>query len=294
MKFDQGIWYSFSISGITNIPDKGDYFIILHESGRKMLFKTNYYVKYNFSIGQTIQCRVDKVNCTGEVFLEPKHPFYNEGQVYEFELVKLLSEDKSIYNATVNDIFGNRIDVFINKTSELQGLHSLYLKVDRVKKGIPILSDPQNQYFKSKESRNEIKLLVKAIENYNSEDFYILSDGGIYAKIKVKHYQKYGFKVGDTIMCEIIGRETYNQLIVEPLNPWYKTGNIYDFKKVSTEDFIDLGGKMAKVAVVLDHIGNKCGVPITDKIAIQLINRDTLNCRVVGFRKGRPKLEINL
>ena len=41
MKFEVGSSYSFTISGLICIPDKGDHYVLLHESGRKMLLKAD-------------------------------------------------------------------------------------------------------------------------------------------------------------------------------------------------------------------------------------------------------------
>lgn len=295
MKFEEGIWYSFSISGIVDIPDKGEYYILLHATGRKMLLRTDYYVKYNFVIGQFIQCRVDKVNCTGQVFLEPIHPYYNEGQVYSFEIVRTFSDKDALYNLTVLDFYGNNIDVFVSNSEEIVEKSTIQLKVKHVKKGIPILIELRDQNVELIEtSVKEIKLIVKDIKCFNSEDYFVLSNGTQHSKIKVKHYQKYGFGIGDEILCDIIAKESNNHLVIEPKNPWYRIGGIYEFENVKTEEFVDLEGKISHVAVVFDKGGNKCGVPIADDHVARIKGLNRINCKVVGFRKGRPHLEIDL
>ncbi|NVO09498.1 MAG: hypothetical protein HXX16_06005 [Bacteroidales bacterium] len=297
MKFEEGIWYSFSISGIVDIPDKGEHFILLHDSGRKMLLRTDYYVKYNYALGQIIECRVDKVNCTGQVFLEPKHPHYNDGQVYSFDIIRIFLDEESLYNAKVKDVFSNEIDVYLYQTDGLQTKKNIMLQVVQVKKGLPILCDIQKGKSEIIEFDygKEIKLKVKSVKKYNSEDFYILYDGDtIKTKIKVKYYKNYGFDIGDEVICEIIGIESNNYfIVVEPKNPWYKIGNVYTFTKIGIEKYAGLEEDKAKVMIVLDNNGNKCGVPINKTIATSLQERDKIECRVIGFRKGRPQLEID-
>ena len=295
MKFEEGIWYSFSISGIVDIPDKGEYYILLHATGRKMLLRTDYYVKYNFAIGQFIQCRVDKVNCTGQVFLEPKHPYYTEGKVYSFEIIRTFSDKDTLYNLTVLDFYGNSIDVFVSNYEEIGGKSSIQLKVKKVKKGVPILVEERDQNTElSETSIKEIKLIVKDIKRFNFEDYFVLSNGVQHSKVKVKHYQKYGLKIGDEVACDIIANESDNYLVIEPKNPWYRIGGIYEFENVKIEEFVDLEGKISHVAVVFDNGGNKCGVPIADAHVTRIKDLNKINCKVVGFRKGRPQLEIDL
>lgn len=295
MKFEQGIWYSFSISGFVNIPEKGEHFVLLHESGRKMLLRTDYYVKYNFSLGQTIECCVDKVNCTGQVFLEPKHPVYEDGEVYQFEISATYTDLDSPFNAKVIDIFGNTIDVWVSSYDNLQVKQLIPLKVNHVRKGIPILSEISTKTDELADcSLNcEVKLTVRSIKRYNSDDYFILSDGINYSKLKVKHFQKYGFGIGDEILCEIIGKDSTNRLIIEPKNPWYTIGEVYQFDIVRIEEFIGLEGNILNVAVVFDNGGNKCGIPIANNYSDQIKMLKTINCKVIGFRKGRPQLEID-
>ena len=297
MRFEQGKWYPFSIAGLIDVPDKGDHYMLLHESGRKMLLKREYYVKYNFSMGQIIQCRVDKVNCTGQVFMEPKHPLYNDNQIYSFEIIQVGQDKNLIFNAKVKDIFGNLIDVYINQVEKLQANESVKLKVHQIKKGIPVLGDLQDDEPEDANVCNEceIKLQIISIENYNAEDYYILSDRlNLRTKIKVKHYQKWGFNIGDEILCKAIGHDLNNQIAVEPVNPWYIIGKAYAFKIIGLEDYVDLEGKIAKSIVVLDAVNNKCGVKISNIIEKKFQIKDEILCKVVGFRKGRPQLEIDL
>ena len=54
MKFEVGSWYFFKIEKVSDIPEKGIHYVLQHESGRKMLLNAQYYVKYDFVIGQTI------------------------------------------------------------------------------------------------------------------------------------------------------------------------------------------------------------------------------------------------
>jgi hypothetical protein len=295
MKFEVGIWYSFSISGIVDIPEKGEHFVLLHNSGRKMLLRTDYYVKYKFALDQIIECRVDKVNCTGQVFLEPKHPFYQDGEVYQFEILKTYAKEDSLFNVSVIDLYGNTIDVWVSNPEIVKVKQSISLKVNQVRKGIPILSEITVKTNKIVEPipKLELKLTVKTIKTYNSDDYFILTDGNNYSKLKVKHFKKYGFGIGDEVLCEIIGEESTNQLVIEPKNPWYTIGEIYQFDIVRIEEFIDLEGNILNVAVVFDNGGNKCGVPIANSYLDRIKMLKTINCKVIGFRKGRPQLEID-
>jgi len=296
MKFEVGSWYSFIISSITNIPEKGEHYILLHESGRKLLLKTSFYNKYNFYLGQKIECRIDKVNCTGQVFLEPKHPFYTEGSFYSFTLIKVNKEDNSLFNATVKDLFDNEIDVFIHQIKSIKLNESILLKVIHIKKGIPVLEDDKSETvnISNKQIGSKIKLSITNIKKYNSEDYYILTEQNIEkAKLKLKHFQKYGFALGDEINCQVIGFGINNSLVVEPVNPWYEVGKSYVFKVESIVEYVDLEGNKSYNIIVFDIPKNKCGVKIDDKVVKRISEIKEVRCIVKGFRKGRPQLEID-
>ena len=296
MKFEKGSWYSFTISGLTNIPEKGDCYVLSHESGRKMLLKSSFYAKYNFLLGQNIECKIDKVNCSGQVFLEPKHPIYAEGNLYSFPLIKVNKEEKSLFNATVKDVFDNEIDVFIPQIKRYKINDSILLKVVQVKKGAAVLQQDKPEVITTLEKQigKKMKLRITNITKYNSEDYYILTEENIdKAKLKVKHFKKYGFAIGDEISCQVTGFDLNNSIVVEPVNPWYVVGKSYLFKVDSIVEYVDLEGNISYNVIVLDIVKNKCGVKVDDHAVTRISKMNKIKCKVKGFRKGRPQLEID-
>lgn len=297
MKFKIGSCYSFSIESITKVPEKGNHFVLKHESGRKMLLNTQHYVKYNFNLGQTIECRVDKVNCSGQVFLEPRHPHYNEGSFYDFNLLSIKNNEDKTNSILVRDFFDNEIQVFVNTHVELKDQGKVLLKVERIKKGIPVLSFPGTEkLISSINTTNKIKLRVAAIVYENSEEYFSLADdfGIIVSRIKVKHYKHYGLTVGECFLFQSRGYDINGLTLVEPENPWYKIGESYTFKISSIENYIDLDGNDVKTVIVVDKNQKKCGVAIVLDQLKHFENLNQITCRVNGFRKGRPQLEIDL
>ena len=90
MKLNEGENHFFHVISIVNIVEEGDFYLLRHNTGRRILVPVKPYLKYNIKTGQQLNCRVDKVNCTGKVFLEPKHPVYEEGRNYRFKIVSIL------------------------------------------------------------------------------------------------------------------------------------------------------------------------------------------------------------
>jgi len=297
MKFEVGSWYFFKIVKVSDVPEKGKHYVLHHESGRKMLLNTQYYVKYRFDIGQTIECRVDKVNCTGQVFLEPRHPVYDEGSLYTFKKLSIKENVDKTLNLLVKDSFDNEIEVCLSEKYEIIDDEYVSLKVERIKKGFPSLVLPIAQEIKSKINFSDTLILkVVALISENSEDYYSLMDssGKSISRLKVKHYWHYGIKIGSNYICKIIGFSANGLMLVEPENPWYKIGESYLFKINTIEDYINLSGKTEKNLLLLDKSSNKCGVSVSVEQLKQIENQNEVKCKVIGFRKGRPQLEIDL
>lgn len=106
MKFVEGEEHSFQVINLAELPDEGTFFVLRHASTRRLLLPYETYKKYKIEIGTQLICRIDRVNCTGKVFLEPKHPIYIEGLTYNFPII---SHNNSFI--TVNDCFANEIRV---------------------------------------------------------------------------------------------------------------------------------------------------------------------------------------
>lgn len=289
MVFKEGEWYNFRIINQIDIPDKGNQFVLQHTSGRKILLPADNYVKYNLRIGSIIDCRVDKINCTGQIFMEPKHPYYTIGNVYTFKILAINDKDKLI---EVEDILGEKIEVFSNNFIN-SDIDEIPLKVINIKKGKPQLAlSTVNENNIGIDLGTSVLAFVDAIVVINNENFYRLSILSKYISLlKVRHYSCYGFNVGDNIECKYIGIYPDGTLKLEPINPHYKIGEIYQFKIEDFEEVTDIENDSVVIAEVLDINQKKCGVKLLNT---NYSRGQIINCKVVGYRKGRPQLEIVL
>lgn len=100
LKFEEGQEYPFTVTGQIILPD-APYFIIRDESGGKYLLRADYYTNYDIEDGKTIFCRIDKINCNGKIFMEPRHPVYKPGDKVKFVISgkedRVRRKDKSTY-----------------------------------------------------------------------------------------------------------------------------------------------------------------------------------------------------
>lgn len=108
--FSEGNWFPFKIHNLIQLQDNNWYFVLMDTNGLKHFLSAEYYKNFNFQTGDVISCRIDKINCTGRIFLEPKHPYYIEGEIYSFDVLTFIENQK--YGVlVVKDIFENRIEM---------------------------------------------------------------------------------------------------------------------------------------------------------------------------------------
>jgi hypothetical protein len=114
----EGEWFPFKIHNLVQLQDDAWYFVLQDINGMKHFMAAEYYKSYGFVVGDQILCKIDKVNCTGRVFLEPKHPVYNEGEIYYFDTISY-SDSGNKCILMVRENFGNIIEVVVNGTKKV-------------------------------------------------------------------------------------------------------------------------------------------------------------------------------
>jgi hypothetical protein len=290
MKFKEGEEYNFNVLRIVEIPEEGTFYLLHHLSGRRLLLPYETYKKYSIEIGSYLECRIDKVNCTGKVFLEPKHPIYRDGYKYNFRIIK--DNTFEVGFIVVMDCLNNEIKVEIPKNVELVNKQDVELTVARVKKGVPIL------YFQNKNQNRHKKLIGKSLpfkvvtitkNNYGEEVYIIYNESVPQVELKVKHYRSYGLSIGQLIEATMLGIKEDGSLKVEPKNPFYEIGKEYEFGIAAFEKS-ELNSN--PIIIVEDNMGSRIGIPLTIDQFNAINNKTRLLCRVKSFRKGKPMLTI--
>jgi hypothetical protein len=276
------------------------FYVLQDETGGKQLLKAEFYDKYNLQIDQYINCRIDHINCSGRIFLEPEHPFYKEGEVYDFiiEEIELVQDimDSTVYEIKVKDIFGepafcrveHKIPIFYSKG------HTLKCKVERVKKGSLYLSSfddkshedyLRNTYYRFK--INDIRILNDGIR------YYILDNkNGKHFILKYSYYPFHGFKQGDEIECEVQKMNSEGYYVLEPKHPFYHVNETYVFEFVKTA--VDMNTSITdKIEVtVKDNFGQEVKFLSDDPCFKGNHIPEKISCDVIGIKKGKPVLSI--
>ena len=111
--------------------------------------------------------------------------------------------------------------------------------------------------------------------------------------MKSRHFKFYDLSIGKSISCSVYGYTNLGLLKVEPQNPWYIIGQSYEFDLQKIEPY-GLHDDKVYLLILNDCVGNKCGAQIDANSYLHIKDKTRIRCRVVGFRKGRPKLELEL
>lgn len=138
--FSEGEWFPFKIHNLVQLQDDAWYYVLQDINGLKHFMSAEYYESYGLIIGTEITCKIDRINCTGRIFLEPKHPYYKEGEIYYFKVISFSNSDAD-KALIVQDISENSIavPVYNNANLEVNLENMVSCVVKRIKKGLPIL-----------------------------------------------------------------------------------------------------------------------------------------------------------
>jgi hypothetical protein len=290
IRLKEGKSYSFQITGVTNLPDESECFVLCDPNGIKHLLETKYYHYYQFEIGQSITCRIDKINCNGKIYIEPLHPYYRIGKAYDFPLVRI--EDRAQAEkekfAIFEDVFCNEIKLSLHYFTDLLQIgQRVKLKVVRIKKGQIILSEPifNQEYTGMVKGKVYSFKLKDFIDLTGQQSFFIItSEDGLMYKLRFKYYEKYDLKVGQTVNCRLIksGKET----LLEPAHPFYQINSYYEFDIIGEETMPDYPEGLRKVYILKNDYGKNILIP-AEKIKARQIRNGKLFCRVRDIRKGK-------
>ena len=136
----EGETYPFIIHNILQLQDGADYYVLTDINGLKHFMPSFYYLNYGFKIGEEISCKIDRINCTGRIFLEPANPFYKENEIYIFDLESYITQGTNI-TLFVKGINESGIEVPVSDLdiNSLMTKKKVSCKVQNIKKGKLVL-----------------------------------------------------------------------------------------------------------------------------------------------------------
>ena len=260
MKLKEGKDYIFRAIRITAL-DEVRYFVMEGPDGRRYLLDQERYEGYGIAPGKDVVCRVDKINCKGELFLEPQHPEYREGESYPFLTEGYESRIDKRGNSHMvvkfSDSLGNRpvlkLSWFGNNPPGPGSI--VNLKVERILKGRILFEGMDGEsHSPHEEDMNLYEFTVKEIApGMDGKDYFLVSgdDPALYA-VRADYYRHYGLKPGVSFRGRFVRYREGEEVRVEPENPWYKPGKIYTFR-VKEKVFLDSSSQA--ITLLTDQYG---------------------------------------
>lgn len=136
-----GCTYTFQYMKSVILEDGNRYMVLEDIHGMRHFLEHECYRHYNFSESSGIDCRVEKINCTGRIYLEPVHPVYNLESEYYFSISSIMETEEGNL-ISVHDCFNNLLNIKIPNsfTREMSVGDQIIARIDSIKKGIPELS----------------------------------------------------------------------------------------------------------------------------------------------------------
>lgn len=134
----EGTYHTFKFIKCVRLEDGKEYMILEDSSNTRHFVDYEPYKPYNLNSSSELVCLVDKINCTGRIYLEPEHPVYKVGQIYEFNVLTFTQKESAI-NIIVQDCFNNSIEVEEpnHRIYTEYRPNTIKAKILRIKKGIP-------------------------------------------------------------------------------------------------------------------------------------------------------------
>lgn len=144
-KFTEGEWHYFRVQKILEIPGEDFYYLLESSKGNRMLMPLNFYKYYGIEPGNEIKCRIDKINCSGKIFLEPEHPKLVNDSRYDFmisgkeQFTDRKGRLQTYYSLKLNE--GMQANAILNENISLPVPIHIKATLIRIRKGILILSE---------------------------------------------------------------------------------------------------------------------------------------------------------
>lgn len=276
----------FTLRGIQTFPDGNRYLILEDAQGYRFLQDYTPYASYGLKPDTKITCRVDKINCNGKIFLEPAHPWFEEGEYYEVPIIyrKNLTACALLIGV---DPGGDRHLIF---TTHLTDLPTTYIQVTSISKG-KVLMEPADPTHRTPLPINHemVEALWEEIvsDELAGKALAILSQGPV-PLIAPLRCMPEGYNPGDKVKCIVRKGKRW----AEPANPAFATGPTINLSYLESFTKPDLLRGPKTFIMASDPSGKKHEILVSAAQVPRLRRGDPLLARVRSFKCGQPVLEL--
>jgi len=296
VEFKEGQSYSFKITGTIILPDGSERFVLTDPNNVKHLLNKQYYEAYNFKNNQKITCRIDKINCTGKIYLEPEHPHYKIGETYNFRFYAYVDVTNAAEEvnkiAILTDLLGNTVNISADEIpGPLKSGDIVPCKVLTIRKGrVRLTNDISgNDYTGLVPGGVYSFSIVEELSLGDNYDFYIIeNEEGQRFKLRRKFYKDYFFYTGKRIKARL--NEQNGSYYLEPFHPKYEVGKTYDFEIIK-EGIINEYPNLKKKAYFLKNEHGRDIVIKKEDVNPDIVSGNHLSCKVIEIKKSQVYLE---
>ncbi len=299
-KLNVGEYYWFKIIKTLDLGNKKKYYVLEDPPGYKILLPKDFYIDYGFKPGEKVLCRVDKINCKGQMFIEPMHPHYKEENVYSFKYIESKESinffDEKEYIIIVSDLFDNKWEVKTAPGNHIVNSSEVKCYVEKIKKGMLFLrkADENMAAHMLKPGKYYEFLIVDEKTNpQNRRRYFILEDKNKNKHLlQKKHYLNYRLKKGQKVICRVDRLSSEGYYYLEPLHPYYKIGEKYSFPVKRMDHNIFSNDKHQYVLVLEDIYGEELAIDLGESMDGIQTDIEHIECKVTEIHKGQPVLDI--
>lgn len=290
--FKEGNIITVKIIGETTTPKGEEVFIVIHLNHKFLLSKETF-TKTQPQIGQFVECIVDKVNCSGKIFLQAIKSITPIGTIEKFSVLHKnivhdsLSQKKYQYSLLSNNGLRIHLISYSDTSSniikcKITGQNKSKLIIESLIPGITNYHFEQVLSFK----------IIKTNDVDNIGLCYIVED--LFKRkhiISIAKYAHYNLNLGQNIQCRLLGFDKRFNLKLEPVNPIYEIGKQYIFETIRIEESKDDLGNNIRLLVVKDQLGMEASI-------VQLPNQITINDSITAYvyriNNGRLYLSLDI
>ncbi|HUS87278.1 MAG TPA: hypothetical protein VMW76_08565 [Bacteroidales bacterium] len=291
MRLEEGKKYIFQVTKTVRFEEE-TYFVLKGPDNRRYLIPSARYYGYNIILDGTIHCRVDKINCNGEVYLEPEHPYYREGEKYEFTIterdIRIDRSGRPHGVIVASGVAGAEVvipDEYIGDR-EISPGDTISLLIERITKGQIIVAGTRDEKrtIESEEESYTLFQIDDVVKGIDGRSYFLVtSPSGIKHSLPYEYYKHYGLKKGSEFRGRFIRYRKNTNIRIEPENPFFKIGEVYDF---TVKEVITIAGRTKHIAIVTDLYGYNHRIKTTHTFA----SGEPLRLKVEKIRKGWPQL----
>jgi hypothetical protein len=295
VKLKEKSTYNFRVIRLITLPDDSKCWVLTHDGDDRYLLPAEYYAEYPIREEMALKCRVDKINCTGRIFLEPEHPWYREGEKYLFTYLREELQKDRVGNDLKKLIFKGIHDdirhyVTLVKPGSFVCGDKVEVIVRRIRKGhIDFMPALAGEDLLMREGGIYVFTVTGLREDGTLE---IRGPGEFATILDAEHYHHHNLTVGETFRGVFLKWMQEGYPLIEPEHPVYQPGKVFPFRVLREEGAEHGTGDQQVVMVVEDCFGNEIRVFAGGGSAAGSIPYGTIQCRVERLKRGRPVLRI--